>query len=261
MSNNESLQLHYKEFGEGHPVIILHGLLGSLDNWQAIAKALATSFHVYIIDQRNHGRSPHSDLFNYEVLAEDLLHFLQLHNIQKAHIIGHSMGGKVAMQFAGLHPEMVAKLVVVDIGPGGLEDRHSTIFQSLLNAPLLTATIRDEVYQYLKHNIDEETTVQFLMKSLVRNDEGVGFSWRFNAKGLWDNYRNIAAAVDTDIRFNRQVLFIKGEQSDYINAQEYASIAAMFPNNEVEEIKGAGHWVHADKPEDFIRAVTNFLKP
>lgn len=261
MTETKAVQLHYKEFGTGPTVIILHGLLGSLDNWQAIAKALAASFHVYIIDQRNHGRSPHSEVFNYDVLAEDLHYFMQQHSIPKAHLIGHSMGGKVAMQFAGLHPEMVDRLVVVDIGPGGLEDRHSNIFQALLNAPLLTAQTREEVYLFLKQRIEEETTVQFLMKSLMRNDDGTGFSWRFNAQGLWDNYRNIAVAVDSDIRYDKPVLFIKGEHSDYINAQEYISITAMFPQNEIEEIKGAGHWVHADKPDEFVRVINNFLKP
>jgi pimeloyl-ACP methyl ester carboxylesterase len=252
--------LNYKTFGTGFPVIILHGLLGSLDNWQSIAKKLAEHYQVYIVDQRNHGKSPHSSDFSYPILSADLLQFMDEHGIQQAHLIGHSMGGKTVMQFAMQHPERISKLIIVDSSPTAFEDRHSAVFKALFAADVQHATDRREVEKTLRDKLDgDETTVQFLMKGLNRDDAGANFEWKFNARALWDNYANIAGAIEYGEPFTGPTLFVKGENSDYINPDNYVDMNELFPNNHVIEIKGAGHWVHADNPTDFTAEVLNFL--
>lgn len=254
------MHLNYKQFGSGFPLIILHGLLGSLDNWQSIAKKLAENYTIYIIDQRNHGRSPHSDSFDYNLLSADLLEFMQQQQISKAHLIGHSMGGKAVMQFALQHPEHVAKLIVVDIVPAAFDDRHSDVFEALFAANVETAASREQVQEILRHKLNDETTVQFLLKSLTRAEDGNSFKWRFNTAVLWKNYNKISAAIESDKPYQGPTLFIKGERSAYINTGNYSSITDLFPNHELVEIKGAGHWVQAEKPADFVKAVQDFLK-
>lgn len=255
------MTLNYKQFGSGFPLIILHGLLGSLDNWQSIAKKIAEQgFSVYIIDQRNHGRSPHSKDFNYQLLADDLLSFMQQHNIAKAHLLGHSMGGKTVMQFALSHPQKVGKLIVVDIVPAAFDDRHSDVFGALFASNASSATSREEVQEVLRQKLGDETTVQFLMKSLVRNEDGEGFSWRFNVEALYKNYANISDGITANQPYEGDCLFIKGERSTYISSGNYFSIADLFPNHQLAEIKGAGHWVHADNPTEFIAEVLHFLQ-
>lgn len=253
------MQLNYKSFGTGYPVIILHGLLGSLDNWQTIAKKIAEHFTVYIIDQRNHGKSPHSDEFSYDLLSADLLEFMNEHGIAQAHLIGHSMGGKVAMQFAMQHPYKVGKLVVVDVAPVQYGDRHSNVFNALFAADVANAESREDVEKVLRAKLDnDETTVQFLMKGLNRDDAGMHFEWKFNAKVLWDNYTGISDAVKGE-PFTGKTLFIKGQKSSYISSSNYSEIMDLFPTNELVEIKEAGHWVHAEKPAEFTAEVLKFL--
>lgn len=255
------MQLNYKKFGEGFPIIILHGLLGSLDNWQTIAKKLSEKFQVFIIDQRNHGRSPHREEFNYELLSNDLLEFFDQHQIQRAHVIGHSMGGKAAMKFALEHPDKVERLIIVDVAPGFYEEQHSNVFNALFAADVKHATSREEVEKVLREKLsNDEATVQFLLKGLQRAEPGQpGFQWKFNLKSLHKNYNKISEAITASKPFVGQTLFIKGEKSDYISAVNRDSIAKLFPNYQVSEIKGAGHWVHADKPEEFIQEVMRVL--
>ncbi len=251
--------LNYKKFGTGFPVIILHGLLGSLDNWQGIAKKLAEKFEVYIIDQRNHGKSPHSDEFNYNLLSNDLLEFFTQQNIAKAYLIGHSMGGKAVMTFALQHPGKVEKLVVVDAAPVSYPDHHSKIFNALFEADVAHATSREQVQDLLRERLKDETTVQFLLKGLARDEAGTHFSWKFNVDSLWKNYKYIAGPLPVSGAYNGKALFVKGELSDYINKNNYPAINVLYPNNELTEVKGAGHWVHADKPAEFIKEVERFL--
>jgi len=254
------MQLNFKTFGQGFPVIILHGLLGSLDNWQSIAKKLAEKFQVYIIDQRNHGKSPHTDDFNYKLLSQDLLEFLQQHQIDKAFIIGHSMGGKTAMTFAFEHADKVEKLIVVDIAPVAYGDRHSNVFDALFAADVKTATTREEIEKVLRAKLDDdETTVQFLLKGLSRDKTGEHFEWKFNLEVLKKHYADISDGVFSSTPFTGKTLFIKGKKSSYINAENYPAIQDLFPNNELLEIKDAGHWVHAEKPHEFTEEVIRFL--
>jgi esterase len=254
------MNLNYKTFGSGFPLIILHGLMGSLDNWQTLAKKLAEKYTVYIIDQRNHGRSPHTSEFGYQLLANDLLDFYKQHNITKAHLIGHSMGGKTVMRFALDNPQLVDKLVVVDVAPVRYEDRHSDVFAALFNADLKTVKERSEVEEALRTKLgDDETTIQFLLKGLYR-DENNNFKWRFNVKALHEAYTAISDEITAPKPYEGQVLFIKGQKSSYVNPANYSSIMDLFPNNELAEIKEAGHWVHAEKPAEFLAEVEKFLE-
>ena len=254
------MQLNYKTFGTGFPLIILHGLLGSLDNWQAIAKQLSSQFQVYIIDQRNHGRSPHSYDFTYQLLVNDILNFMQQQGIAQAHFIGHSMGGKVVMNLALQHPSKVAKLIVVDVAPVEYEDRHSLVFKGLFAVHLQALTSRDMAAAILRNYLDEESTVQFLMKGLYR-DEQNQFQWRFNVQTLYDAYQEISTGIAPQQPFEGQTLFIKGQVSNYINAANFSETIDLFPHNQLVEIEGAGHWVHADNAAKFTEVVEQFLMP
>lgn len=253
------MQLNYKVFGEGFPLVILHGLLGSLDNWQTLAKKLAEHYKVYVVDQRNHGKSPHSDDFNYNLLSTDLLEFLNTHHIEKAHLLGHSMGGKTVMQFALQYPERVAKLIVVDIAPGAFDDRHSDVFDALQTADVANATSREQVESTLRKKLGEESTVQFLLKGLMRNEAGDGFEWKFNLAALHHAYNNISSAIEQEGVYEGETLFIKGQKSSYINPANYGNISDIFPHHQLVEIKDAGHWVHTEKPLEFLSVVSNFL--
>lgn len=252
------MKLNYKVFGTGEPLIILHGLLGSLDNWQSIAKKLAERNTVYIIDQRNHGKSPHSNDFSYALLVDDLLNFYVEHEITSANVLGHSMGGKAAMAFALKYPEKTSRLIVVDAAPVDYEDRHSIIFEALLTADLANAKTRDEVQKHIEKYLRNPANIQFLMKGLDR-DANNHFVWRFNVEVLHKHYNEIMGFPQSDNVYTKPTLFLKGEKSDYITAENYPQIAHYFPNNEITEIANAGHWVHADNPVDFIEAVESFL--
>jgi pimeloyl-ACP methyl ester carboxylesterase len=253
------MNLNFKTIGSGFPLIILHGLLGSLDNWQAIARKLGEHFQVFIIDQRNHGRSPHSKEFSYEILMNDLLGFMQQQDIAQANIIGHSMGGKVAMHLALEHPERVAKLIVADIAPVEYENRHSDVFKALFAVNLRTLTSRQQAEGTLRTFLgNDEGTVQFLMKGLYRDDDN-RFQWRFDVQALYDAYDEISSGIRFSKPFEGDTLFIKGEKSDYINASNFSEIIDLFPNNQLVEIPNAGHWVHADEPVKFTDAVLKFL--
>jgi esterase len=256
------MDLNFKEFGAGFPIIILHGLLGSLDNWQTIARKISESspFKTYIVDQRNHGKSPHSDEFNYDLLANDILDFYSQHNISKAHIIGHSMGGKAAMKFALENEPLVEKLIVVDIAPSVADDHHTPIFEALFAADVAHATKREEVEAVLHQKLgDDKTTIQFLMKGLQRDVADKNLEWKFNLDALWKHYDDIVEGISASKPFTKPALFIKGEKSDYINAGNYPDIAELFPNNQIVEIAGAGHWVQAENPVEFLEVTEKFL--
>lgn len=252
------MTLNYKTFGQGQPLIILHGLLGSLDNWQTIGKQLAENYSVFIIDQRNHGKSPHSAEFNYELLAEDLHEFMEEHFISSAHILGHSMGGKVAMCFALKYPDMVDKLIIADIAPVQYEEGHKDIFDALFSIDLSQEDNRNEIDEKLKLKIPNFGVRQFLMKGLTRNDEKE-LAWRFNLKDIWANYQEILKAFETDEQFDEKTLFIKGEKSNYIIDEYKKDILKYFPKSNIVVISNVGHWLHAEKPQEFFETVNSFL--
>ena len=253
------MQLNYKKFGDsGSTILILHGLLGSLDNWQTIAKQLADTHQVFIIDQRNHGRSPHTDDMSYELLADDMHEFCVQQNISKTTIIGHSMGGKVAMLLALLHPSLVEKLIVVDIAPTFYDGGHETILFAMAEAPLTATEKREDIDKFLEPRIHNFGVRQFIMKNLTRNENGQ-FEWKCNFEALILNYRKLMDFPKSSNQFVGKTYFIKGEHSNYINQDNFEACDQYFPDNKIIEIKDAGHWVHADNPTAFVEAVTNIL--
>lgn len=252
-----TMELYSREFGQGDPVVILHGLFGFSDNWQTVAKALADQHLAITPDLRNHGRSPHLLTHSYPEMAEDLKQFLESHWIFTTNLIGHSMGGKVAMQFALDHPDMVEKLIVVDISPGAANDNHSDIFEALLALDLDKVTTRQQAEDFLKKHISNSGTLQFLLKNITRRKDG-SYAWKMNLPVLWQEYPKILAGVSGPA-FNKPTLFIRGSKSDYIKDSDFSLIKSLFPKAEIATIDGAGHWVHADKPAELLDLVRGFL--
>lgn len=252
--------LHSKHFGTGPELVILHGLFGSLDNWQSLGKKIAENgFSVWIVDQRNHGRSFHSDAMDYAAMADDLLYFLEVHQLNQIILCGHSMGGKTAMAFSLQHPEKVSRLIVCDISPAAFEDRHNEVFDALMTIPVDALKTREEADNILSAKGIDLSTRQFLLKNLYRSENGY-FCWRFNLPVLHAHYNDIS----DEIRGNPvplPVLFIKGQLSQYINASNYPEIQHLFPKHQLSEIPGAGHWVHAEKPELFLKSLLHFISP
>lgn len=258
------MNLHYKQLGEyGQPLLVLHGLFGMLDNWQTLGRTWANQYKVFLIDQRNHGKSPHSDEMDYYAMAQDLANFMAHHNLPTASILGHSMGGKTAMQFAVEFPDMVDKLVVVDICPkkypaGGHED----VFDALMTIDLDKINSRNEADFLLRRYIeDNEATVQFLLKNLSRHNDGT-YTWKFNLPTIYLHYDNILDNTLTpNDRFEKPALFIKGGNSArYIEPEsDWPIISTHFPGAQLDVVEGAGHWVHAEKPEMLSDIVLRFL--
>jgi esterase len=257
-----TVKLNYKTLGEqGFPIVILHGLFGMLDNWQTFAKNLAESgYKVYILDQRDHGKSPFTNEFNYEILANDLQAFLDEHHLYKIHLIGHSMGGKVAMQFAFNQPFYLEKLVIVDICNKTYKGGHEIIFQAINDIDTSRVDNRNEIYDHLhKYNLDEGT-IQFLLKNLQRKPEG-GYDWKMNNKLLEASYDSILSDVGNEnAETEINTLFVKGGESNYIKPSDEEHIKNQFPYYQIVSIANAGHWVHADKPIALFNEVKSFLE-
>lgn len=251
------MELFSREFGQGSPVVILHGLFGFSDNWQTIAKALADHHLVITPDLRNHGRSPHVPTHTYPEMADDLQVFLEQHWVFKTALVGHSMGGKVAMQFALHHPDMVERLVVVDIAPGPAEDNHGHVFRALLDLDLSRIATRQEAEAWLEPRVPDFGTRQFLLKNITRNADGT-FAWKMNLPVLWEAYPDILAGVQGE-PFDKPTLFIRGSRSNYVQDEDFPQIRHLFPLAQVVTIEGAGHWVHADKPAELLAVLREFL--
>lgn len=253
------MELNYKSFGQGEPLVILHGLFGSLDNWQTIAKELAEFYTVFIVDLRNHGRSPHVSEHTYELMAEDVFNFMSDNWIYGANVIGHSMGGKTAMRLALEYPEQVSKLIVADMGIKQNESGHETIFEAMFDLDLPNLESRTVADKQLKTRIKEFGVRQFLLKNLSRSRES-GYEWKMNLPVLHENYQEILKGIESDSTFDNPTLFLRGGNSDYILDEDFEAIQDLFPNSELETIEGAGHWLHAEKPTEFIQHVRAFLE-
>jgi esterase len=252
------MQLFFRESGQGQPLIILHGLFGSSDNWYTLAKTFAESFRVYVVDQRNHGQSPHSDEFNYKLLAEDLNEFIGANNIIDPIIIGHSMGGKAVMNFAVKYPSVAQKIIVVDIVPKGYPVHHDQILEGLTKMPLAELQSRNEAEEFLSRYVTDVSERQFLLKNLVRHAEG-GFSWKLNVAALDKHIEEIGEGMQYEGMYNKPSLFIKGLKSRYYKTGDEELIKTIFPNAEFIKIN-SGHWVQAEKPAEFSEAVLKFVK-
>ncbi|WP_422007691.1 alpha/beta fold hydrolase [Roseivirga pacifica] len=250
-------QLNYKTFGEGEPLIILHGLFGSLDNWITLAKKFADNYKVYIVDQRNHGLSFHDDTWDYDVMAEDLCEFMSTERLDKAHLIGHSMGGKTVMNFAVKYPEKVDKLIVADIGPKYYPVHHTTIIKALYSIDVNALSSRNEADEQMQKLISEFGVRQFLLKNLQR--DGDSFRWKMNLDVIAKNIEEVGKALNQNATYPQPTLFIRGGKSDYIQDGDFNTIHSIFPKSKIETIAGAGHWLHAEKPAEFFQLVTEFL--
>ncbi len=250
------MKLFFRESGQGEPLIILHGLFGSSDNWYTHAKTFATHFKVYLVDQRNHGQSPHSDEFDFKALTLDLEEFIAEHNIEKPIILGHSMGGKTAMNFAVKNPDKLSKLVVVDIVPKYYPVHHDQILEGLEAINIQTLASRNEADQILSQYVPEPDVRQFLLKNLSRTENG--FEWKINISGIDKNIENIGADMQYPGTYDGPALFVKGAKSNYYKPGDEATITKIFPKAVIETID-TGHWVQAEKPQEFAQMVLSFL--
>lgn len=251
------MNLHYLEYGTGQPLVVLHGLLGSLDNWHSLNRTFASSFRVLAVDQRNHGRSPHSDLFTYDAMADDVIELLDQLKIPSAHILGHSMGGKTAMQCALNNPHRVDRLVVVDIAPRQYPRLHDEVLDALDSVDLSASTSRQQVDDYLSKRIPDVAVRQFLMKNLARSSAG-DFLWRPNLQVILHSYEEIARAIDTHQTFPGPTLVVRGTRGNYVLESDTPMIKKLFPNSRIIGVD-AGHWIHAEIPKVFADIVMNFL--
>ncbi len=252
------MQLHFKASGRGRAVILLHGLFGSADNWHHITLRLAENFHVFAVDQRNHGQSPHSDAMNYPLMAADVEKFFIARGIESAFVIGHSMGGKTAMQFALQFPNRVGKLVVADMAPRAYAPAHEKITAALLALDLTKFQTRQQIEDVLAPQIPNLVLRRFLLKNLGRDSAG-RFFWKINLRGLAGNYFHLRQPVSALAPFAKPALFIRGGKSNYVKAEDEPLIRELFPQSEIKTISEAAHWVHADQPEEFLRLVLGFL--
>lgn len=251
--------LYSKIEGHGRPLLILHGFLGMSDNWKTLAAQYATlGFQVHVLDLRNHGRSFHSDEFNYDVMAQDIYDYCEAHQLETIDLIGHSMGGKVAMLFATKHPKKINKLVVADIGPKYYSPHHQTILEGLNAIDFSQKPSRNEVEETLKQYVSDFGTRQFLMKNLYwQTPDQLAF--RFNLAVFNKQINQIGTALPEDAVFNKPTLFIRGGNSNYIKDADFDAIKKHFPLAVLETIPNVGHWLHAENPVLFFEITKTFL--
>ena len=252
--------LHSKIIGDSNKhILILHGFLGSGDNWISVSRKLNDiGFTIHLIDQRNHGRSFHSEKFDYELMCEDLFNYIEYYNVINPILIGHSMGGKTAMRFSLKYPELIQKLIVLDTSPREYPVLHQAIIDSLKEIDLSIYNTRNSVDDKLKQSIKQKDLRNFLMKNIYRTNDGK-LSFRFNLRSLSKNIGNIGKKIESDNQFNADVIFIKGENSEYINESDKESINILFPNSKFYIIPNAGHWLHVDNPNDFLSVLLSTI--
>lgn len=255
-----AMQLFFRQVGTGRPMIILHGLFGSCDNWLTISKVIADQgFSVYAADQRNHGRSPHADTHSYPELADDLHDFIQQQGLNKPILVGHSMGGKTVMQYAMQYPDSFSALVVVDIAPKAYPVHHTEILKGLNAIPLADLQNRNQADEVLSRYEPSLSVRQFLLKNLYRNDNGA-FAWRLNLPVIDQNIEIIGNDLVNVRTVTEPALFMRGADSRYVRDSDIPHINEIFVNAQVDTIEGAGHWVQAEQPEAFVKSLVTFLQ-
>jgi pimeloyl-ACP methyl ester carboxylesterase len=263
------MNLFYRKEGSGSPLVVVHGLYGSSDNWVNIGKRLAEKHTVYMLDQRNHGRSPFSSSHTFNDMRDDLAEFFEKHHIEKATVLGHSMGGKAAMWFAFDYPEKVEKLVIADIAPKDyllLKDEsqfylHQNILLAMQEIDFSKIHSREEVDDFMSQKIDDERIRQFLLKNVAKDKINHQYKWRVNAGVLYDHLDEIVSGVNKNWLDERipitsyPVIFIRGMKSKYILPEDESLIKEIYPDSKIIDIPDAGHWLHAEQPEKFMQAV------
>jgi esterase len=255
------MDLFFREFGSGQPVIILHGLYGQSDNWVTVGRRIANQFHVFIPDQRNHGQSPHTAIHSFPAMADDLAQFIEDHEIENPVLIGHSMGGKVAMTYTLENPGKVNKLIVIDISPRKYPERitHTQIISEMLSIDLEKVVSRTEVEKILESRITDPRIRMFILKNLYYKLHGK-LAWRLNLDAINQSMDLIFDAVKSENTFEGPTLFIRGGKSDYIPDSDIQLINSLFPAAILKTISGASHWVHADAPEELCFLLSGFLE-
>ncbi|MBT3531423.1 MAG: alpha/beta fold hydrolase [Gammaproteobacteria bacterium] len=255
--------LNYRKYSsDGTPLVILHGLFGNLGNWGWHSKQLAESFAVYGVDLRNHGASFQDDELNYQVMAEDLKKLLIHLQIERCFLVGHSMGGKVAMQLAQTDPQIIEKLVVVDIAPvsySSTADGHLNVMDGMESLDFSSISNRKDADEQLAKFVADEATRSFILTNLVR--EGEIYKWRINLPAIRKNYDRLREKPIGDEIFSKPVLFIRGGNSNYIQSSQQEEILKLFPEAKVKTVMEAGHWVHAEKPQLVLKIIQDFLLP
>ena len=253
------MELFYNQYGDsGPPLIILHGLLGAHANWHTLSRtAFQRVARVFAVDQRNHGRSPHADGIDYPTLAADLRTFIDRHGLAPADLLGHSMGGKTAMQTALTFPDRVNRLIVVDMAPKAYPPEHAPLLEALARIDPTNYNSRDEIDAVLAEDVPSLRIRQFLLQNL--NYDGETYTWRMNLDAIRAHYDDLTTALPARGTFDGPALFVRGGESDYVTDADLEEIREYFPAAELVTIDGADHWVHADAPEAFAEVVTDFL--
>lgn len=253
------MKLAFREFGSGQPLIILHGLFGQSDNWNTLAKRFGENgFHVFTLDQRNHGLSPHSAEWTYEAMANDLEEFIEDHQLKDPILLGHSMGGKTVMFFELKYPGIAKQIIVADIAPRAYESHHDSVLKALNAVDFSKIKTRKEAEAIMNEYISDFGTKQFLLKNIYWKDNTNNImDWRFNLKVIDKEYSNVGVEVP-HASSNVETLFMRGEKSNYITDSDLNDIQQRFPNYKLVTIPGSGHWIHAEKPNEFFDAVMEF---
>lgn len=251
--------LHANILGVGKPFIILHGFLGMSDNWKTLGKKFSEEgYQVHLVDQRNHGRSFHDPIFDYETLAEDLKNYCDVHKLKNITLLGHSMGGKTAMLFATQYPDLVDKLLIADISPRYYPVHHDAILEGLSSLDFTSIKSRGEADKLLSDYVTEFGTRQFLLKNLYWIEKGQ-LALRINLPILKDNVSEVGEALPLHADFQKDTLFLRGDKSEYITLDDETIIKNHFPKAKIITIEKAGHWLHAENPKDFFEAVLKFI--
>ncbi|MCK5034220.1 MAG: alpha/beta fold hydrolase [Calditrichia bacterium] len=253
------MKLYSQKIGKGDPFIILHGLFGSSDNWLNIAKQLADNYTIHLLDSRNHGKSPHTNEFGYDNMAMDVREYIQDHNLKNIILMGHSMGGKVAMKIALEYPMRVKKLIVADIAPKKYPIVHNYIIDALLSMHPDNLNSREHADLQLSQTIKSSTLRKFLLKNLYRGENNT-YKWRINLKAICDNLESLGAQITSSQGFEEDALFLKGELSDYITVEDENEIFTLFSKAVIKSIPRATHWLHAENPDFLLKEVCNFLE-
>jgi len=249
--------LNYTQQGSGPHILLIHGLFGSLDNLNMVAKPLREHYTVTSVDVRNHGDSFHENSMSYDELAQDIVNVMDHLSIESTHILGHSMGGKIAMWLAINHPKRVNKLIVADIAPVEYPPHHNQIINGLQSIDLTTISNRKEADTQLAQYVEEVGVRQFLLRNLKTTNNQISF--KCSVDNIKNCYKQIMIGFDTNKAFSGETLFIKGGKSDYILPEHRNTIVKLFPQSKARIIQDAGHWLHAEKSVVFNRIVTNFL--